>query len=74
MKKQIYDYAKLNGRIVEVCGTKAQFAKEMEMSEQSVSKKLLQKVCFKQDEIDNAIIILHLNKEDIPVYFFTYKV
>lgn len=74
MKKQIYDYAKLNGRIVEVCGTKAQFAKEMKMSEQSVSKKLLQKVCFKQDEIDNAIIILHLNKEDIPVYFFTYKV
>lgn len=74
MKRNVYDYSKLLGRIVEVCGTQQLFAERMHLSIQSVCKKLQQKVPFKQDEIDNAIIILNLEKEDIPTYFFKYKV
>ena len=35
-----YDYAKLNGRIIEKCGTQAVFAERMGLSERTVSLKL----------------------------------
>ena len=69
-----YDYSKLNGRITEICGTQAIFAKQMKRSERSISNKLQQKVPFNQPEIDNAIVILKLTMNDIPDYFFKMKV
>ena len=69
-----YDYSKLNGRIVEICKTQSEFAKRMKMSEKSISNKLQNKVPFKQDEIDDAIIVLKLTKEDIAHYFFEHEV
>ena len=69
-----YDYSKLNGRIIEVCGSQAEFAKRMKMSEHSVSHKLNNKTNFKQDDIDRALTVLHLEKASIPDYFFTAKV
>lgn len=69
-----YDYSKLNGRITEICGTQAIFAKKMKRSERCISNKLQQKVPFKQPEIDDAIIVLNLTKDDIPSYFFKIKV
>lgn len=69
-----YDYSKLAGRIVEVCKTRRQFASRMGLSEVSLSKKLTNKVCFTQDDIEKAKAILQIPDESIGDYFFTEKV
>lgn len=69
-----YDYSKLSGRIVEVCGTQMKFAEQINLSQHSVSNKLNGKKTFRQDEIERCIKVLGLQKSDIPVYFFTEKV
>ena len=70
----MYDYSKLEGRIVEIFGTQSKFAKEMGISEHSMSMKLNNKKSFKQPEIHLAIILLRLTEYDIPDYFFKKKV
>ena len=69
-----YDYAKLNGKIGEKCGTQAVFAERMGLSERTISLKLNNKVAFKQPEIQKALPILGLTESDIQAYFFTLKV
>ncbi len=69
-----YDYRKLNGKIVEVCGTQAVFAKKIGLSERSVSLKLNNKVAFKQDEIQASLAALQLEPSDVSTYFFTPEV
>lgn len=69
-----YDYKKLNGKIIEVCGTQAVFAEKMQLSERTISLKLNNKISWKQTEIQKALEILSLSDEDIQVYFFTIKV
>lgn len=69
-----YDYSKLNGRIVEVCGTQAAFAERMNLSERSVSLKLNNKVPWKQPEMQKAARVLGFPKVEIQTYFFTMKV
>lgn len=70
----IYDYSKLNGKITEVCGSQAEFARRMNLSQHSVSHKLNNKVDFRQNEIEDAISILGIERENITDYFFTAKV
>lgn len=67
----VYDYSKLNGRIVEICGTQAAFAEKMGLSERSISLKLNNKVPWKQPEIQKAAKILGFPESEIQVYFFT---
>lgn len=69
-----YDYAKLNGRIVEKCGTQAVFAERMGLSERTISMKLNNKIAFKQPEIQKALEVLDLASDEIQAYFFTMKV
>lgn len=69
-----YDYAKLNGRIIEKCGTQAVFAERMGLSERTVSLKLNNKVAWKQPEMQKAAGILEFPETEIQAYFFTMKV
>lgn len=69
-----YDYSKLRGRIIEMCGTQEEFAHRMGISERSISLKLNGKRPFKQQDIANAISVLGLSHKDIPAYFFGVKV
>ncbi len=66
-----YDYSKLRGRILEICGTTLEFAKQMKLSQRSISLKLNNKLYFKQNEIQRAVEILSIKDEDINLYFFT---
>ena len=67
----IYDYRKLNGRIVEICGTQAVFAEKMGLSERTISLKLNNKSAWKQSEIQKAVEILGIPDDEIQLYFFT---
>ncbi len=69
-----YNYSKLNGRIIEMCGSFRNFAKQMGLSERTISLKLNNKVAFKQDDIEKAREVLKLKDKDIQAYFFTKNV
>lgn len=65
----IYDYSKLKGRIVEICGTQYEFANQMGLSERTIALKLQGKIDWKQGEILKAIKVLKLKRSDIQTYF-----
>lgn len=69
-----YNYSKLNGRVVEICGTQAKFADEMGLSERSISLKLNGKLGWKQSEMYKASEILKFPVVEIPTYFFELEV
>ena len=66
----IYDYSKLNGKIVEKCGTQSKFANLIGLSERSLSLKLNNKVSFKQNEMQKALLILGVETNKLTDYFF----
>ena len=68
-----YDYSKLLGRIIEVCGTRREFARRMGFSQNSCSRKLRGVKPFKQVEIDMAAELLGIPGEEIQTYFFKRK-
>lgn len=70
----IFDYSKLNGRIVEVLGTRTEFSKKMGISERTIYLKLNNKTYWKNNEIKKAIEILNIPIEEIGLYFFKLKV
>lgn len=67
------DYSKLLGRIAEKCGTQAEFADALKMSERSVSRKLNNVVAWKDSEILKAAEVLEIETENIPDYFFKHQ-
>ncbi len=69
-KINVYNYAKLHGRIKELYNTQSNFAKQIGLSPTSLSKKLNNKTEFSQNEIANSLEALHLEINDIPTYFF----
>jgi len=70
----LYDYSKLEGRIVEKFGTRKNFAEAFGTSERTMSLKLNNRVPWKQDEMQKASNLLDFPESDIQAYFFTYKV
>lgn len=66
-----YDYNKLLGRIVEKCGTQAEFSRRMHLSERSISLKLNGIRSWKQAEISLACEVLNIPVHEIPIYFFS---
>ena len=65
-----YDFSKLRGRIVEVCGTQTEFARRMGKSDRLISLKLNGKSAWTQKNIEKALEVLHLSEKDIRAYFF----
>ena len=72
----MYDYSKLNGRIVEIYGKGGQkhFAQDMGWSSRTCSLKLNNHVFWNQREIDRALGLLHISRAEIDAYFFNLKV
>lgn len=66
-----YRYDKLLGRIVEKCGTQAEFANRMQLSERTVSLKLNGKRPWSQLDIAQACKVLDIELSEIQQYFFT---
>lgn len=71
MNRLIYDYSKLNGKIVEVFKTKKKYAKAIGLSETSVIHKLNNTIEFKQSEIRKSCEVLNIDTKEIPLYFFS---
>jgi hypothetical protein len=67
----LFDYAKLRGKIREICETQEVFSNLMGMSKATFSAKINNKSEFTQPEIVRAIGILHLRTDEISSYFFT---
>ena len=69
-----FNFDKLKGRIVEIFGSQAEFAKAMEWSQRTASLKLNGLIPWNQKDIAKAVHILRLDESDIPAYFFTIEV
>ena len=70
---KIFDYSRLSGRIVEVCGSQRVFSEKMGLSQPTISKKTNGKAEWTQSEITDACDILGIKKNEIPSYFFSIK-
>lgn len=66
----VFNYSKLKGKIIEVCGTQTTFAKLMSLSERTISLKLNNRVFWKQNEIQRACNILKISIDEVDDYFF----
>ena len=71
MKKILFNYSKLRGRITEVCGSQKAFAKALNISDSTLTSKMKNYTYFTQREILQAIEILRIPNEEVSIYFFT---
>ena len=69
----VYDYSKLEGKIIEKFGTRESFAKASGITPKSIYDKLNNKTIWKQPEISKAMDLLSISGEDIELYFFKKK-
>lgn len=69
-----FDYSKLLGRIKEFGHTQETLAKEIGITESSMSMKLNNKAYFKQIEIRLICGVLEIPDSEIGVYFFALRV
>lgn len=74
VKKVVFDYSKLNGKIREMVGTQKTFSRQMGMSEAAISGKLQGKTYFNQAQIQKAIGILRIEPGAVSEYFFTPQI
>ena len=70
----VFDFSKLRGRIKEMFGTQTAFANEIPMNDATLSNKLNNNVEFSPKEIIKSCILLNIEFEKIPIYFFTLKI
>ena len=61
---------KLRGRIRECYETQEAFAKALNVSPATLSKKLMGKTEWDRQEIEEACSLLNIPAEEIPTYFF----
>lgn len=70
---QIYNYAKLIGRMRECGETQRSIAKKIGICECSINLSLNNKRNFRQDEISKICNVLNVDSSQIEEYFFTQK-
>lgn len=72
-RKILFDFSRLNGRIIEKFKTRAAFAAHLGMQPSALTNRLSQRTQFHADEI--MIICqpdcLDIDAQDIQAYFFT---
>lgn len=71
MKRMSFNYNKLKGRIKEICQTQEKFAKELNISEPALIKKLNNQSQFTQTEILKSREILNISDTEVDKYFFS---
>lgn len=72
-----FDYSRLEGRIIQVFGSKTKYIeKSNTLSRSSLFFKLKNEVPFTDEEMKEAVELLEFDNgvNDIPLYFFTPKV
>ena len=69
-----FDFSKLLGRIKEYGYTQERLAEEIGMTKTTISLKLNNKANFTQPEMEKIRKVLHIDIEEMGVYFFTLKV
>ena len=74
MEKTVFDYSRLKGRIIEMFGSQKAFAKELGVTEGTLSMKMSCHTYFMQNEIYRISDILKISPESLSTYFFTQKV
>lgn len=68
-----FDYSKLRGRIVEICGSQRKFSIQMGMDQTTLCHKLQNSRKWTQGEILKATEILAIPDAEIVNYFFSKK-
>lgn len=63
-------FNKLEGKIVEVFGTKANFASAMELSQTTMTAKLKGRIDWKRNEMRKACELLGIPLANLVEYFF----
>ena len=69
-----FDYSRLRGKIREVFGTEAAFAKALGMGRVSLSQRLNNVLEFSSTEIRKSCALLKISPAEIPDYFFAEEV
>lgn len=69
-----FEYSELRGRIIARFGSLGNMARQMKMSDSSLSEKLSGKVPFSQQQIYFMSELLEIKQEEVAKYFFTPKV
>lgn len=64
-------YNKLRGRIVEIYGTQADFAREIGISTNALSNKMTGKAGISQEDMERWSVLLDIDRRSIWEYFFT---
>lgn len=67
----VFNYSKLRGRIVEVCGTQDNFSKCIGKDRSLINLALNNKRDFTQSEIIRSCEVLDIPSDEIGLYFFT---
>lgn len=70
----MFDFRKLEGRIIEKYKTRIAFAAAMGLNPSALSARLNGKISFQAGEIVKAQELLQIAPEEIGAYFFTPKV
>lgn len=72
--KMVFDYSRLRGKIVEVCGSRKAFAERAGMAYITLLNKTANRSQWTQAEIVEACSILGIDCSEIPDYFFVRRV
>lgn len=73
VKRPVFDYSRLLGKIKEKFGTQQAFAWLLGIGRVSLNQRLKGKMEFTQKEISISMRLLGLSEADIVRYFFTEK-